>query len=205
MAVENKAFWQSRWQEKNTPWDCGRAHPQIETLFGARQNLPPQSHLLVPGCGSAHDAHWLSEQGFHVTALDFVEEAIDRAKELYGQDPHIQFLCADFLDPSLSSRLDPFDGICDRAMLCALDPSKRKAYFQSVRSLLRKGGLFFATLFSEIDYSEVDHRGPPFFITDEELISCMGLPKPEILWQKSEPDLDPQSMLKKLKLVCIKF
>src|SRR6478609_6306354 len=55
MIMENE--WDKRYQSGETPWEKGRAHPEL-VAFLRRQ--PLNGCVLVPGCGHGHDARALA-------------------------------------------------------------------------------------------------------------------------------------------------
>lgn len=167
------AEWNQRWQEGKTGWDHGKPHPELATLLKEARllgQLPPQGKILEPGCGRAHGGAWLARQGYQVTSFDFVDKAIEEAQKLYGNEK--------FLNLALHHALEhnplwenSFDGIYDRAMLCALSPEWREPYLIRCHGYLKPKGLFLSIPFVEVEGPP--HEGPPFQISMSELESLM--------------------------------
>ena len=65
-----------------TPWD-GHAHTKAlrELIEGTADTpgLPPAAALDV-GCGTGDSSVYLAQHGWHVTAVDFVPKALDKAR-----------------------------------------------------------------------------------------------------------------------------
>lgn len=162
------AFWSGRWREGRTTWDQGGAHPELIRLIADAREwnlLPDGSAILEPGAGRAHNGAALAGLGFHVTSFDGAAEAVDAARTLYGNTPHLTLAVADALVPVDAWR-GQFQAIFDRAMLCAVAPDQRGAYLQTCFEHLRPGGIFMTLAFTEI---RLDRPGPPFAIPMQEL------------------------------------
>lgn len=163
--LEKKQAWQLRWQQAKTGWDLHGAHPLIEELVYLAEregNLASQSSIWVPGCGHGHDAYFLYQKGYRVSACDFVEEAISAATHLYSASlENLDWRVCDALDKQ-SNR---YQAVYDRAMLCALQPENRKTYIQRVYENLDDEGIFFGILFAEVQVE----NGPPFSLDEVNL------------------------------------
>ena len=151
-------FWDNRYRDGVTPWDAHRVPANLRAFAAT---LAPETRVLVPGCGSAHELRCFSEAGAKVLAIDFSPEAIERAKQNAGPLAD-RILLADFFqfDPGPEA----FDVIYERAFLCALPRKLWARYAARMAELLGPGkrlvGFFF--------YSE-SPRGPPFGTSPEEL------------------------------------
>ena len=74
--VFDAAFWNDRYASAPTIWS-GKPNAQLVT---EAEGLPPTTALDV-GSGEGADAVWLAERGWHVTALDISQVALDKAAE----------------------------------------------------------------------------------------------------------------------------
>ena len=72
----NREFWDDRYRQSTKLWS-GNPNPQLVKHV---QALTPGLALDV-GAGEGGDAIWLAQRGWRVTALDFSQVALDRAKE----------------------------------------------------------------------------------------------------------------------------
>ena len=68
--------WNRRYEENDTPWDKGEAHPVLRDML-AHDAL--SGRVLVPGCGSGHDVRELARHGLEVVGLDVAPLALERA------------------------------------------------------------------------------------------------------------------------------
>nr|WP_242538586.1 methyltransferase domain-containing protein [Trinickia acidisoli] len=156
------AFWDERFRQGFTPWDQAGV-PAAFAAFAAR-SAPPQP-VLIPGCGSAHEALWLARAGWRVHAIDFSADAVAAARKQLG--PHAALVeQADFF--TYRPPLAP-GWIYERAFLCALPPVRRADYASQMASLLAPGGLLAGFFF----FDDMP-KGPPFGISRGELDALLG-------------------------------
>jgi SAM-dependent methyltransferase len=71
---EAQQVWEEHYTERDRVWS-GRANARLVEVAGS---LPP-GRALDLGCGEGGDAMWLAERGWHVTAVDISQTALDRA------------------------------------------------------------------------------------------------------------------------------
>src|SRR4051812_39588024 len=67
--------WNARYAEKELVWSAG----PNRFLVSEVADLPP-GRALDLACGEGRNAIWLAEQGWQVTAVDFAEVAIEKAR-----------------------------------------------------------------------------------------------------------------------------
>jgi hypothetical protein len=126
-------FWDARDRERVMPWDASGIGPEFAR---STSGLPPRTHVLVPGCGSAYEVSYLAEHDLDVLAIDFSSEALELARR--------NLACvADRLQLADFSALDcgeqPFDVIHERAFLCALPRKTWQRYAQRAAAPLKPG------------------------------------------------------------------
>ncbi|MEM0951618.1 MAG: methyltransferase domain-containing protein [Cyanobacteria bacterium P01_H01_bin.74] len=184
----NQAFWQQRYQEQETPWNLDVVAPPFKHLIssypayfkGLNSMLPgvmPGKALggkalkvlpmmAVLGCGYGHDAAYFGQAGAAVTAFDFADEAIAAAKNRYNN--FATFIQADiFALPENQEFNAQFDYVLEHTCFCAIDPTKRKAYVETVHFLLKPGGTFVGLIF--FDTGSESEEGPPYASTQQEI------------------------------------
>ncbi|CAN7505877.1 TPMT family class I SAM-dependent methyltransferase [Trinickia sp. LjRoot230] len=154
-------FWDERFHKHFTPWDQGGVQQSFRA-FAARTEPCP---VLIPGCGSAHEARWLAEAGWNVRAIDFSADAVAAARALMGaRAPLIEQ--ADFFvyEP-------PFlpGWIYERAFLCALPPARRADYAARMAQLLAPQAMLAGYFFLG-----ASPGGPPFGIERAELDALLA-------------------------------
>ena len=155
------AFWDARYSADVTPWDAGGVPEALKAFAGRR---PEPVRVLIPGCGSGHEAAYLLERGWDVLAIDFSPVAVALASTTLGSRARV-VREADFF--SLNDA--PFDVVYERAFLCALPPSTWPVYADQMARLVRPGGLLAGFFF----LAETG-GGPPFGISRQALQALLG-------------------------------
>jgi SAM-dependent methyltransferase len=156
-AGENKlpdhAFWEKSFATERTGWDRGGVHPALTDWLQAEALLP--CRIAVPGCGNGYEVITLAENGFDVTAIDFVQQPLNRLKQkLHGFKSNSAIVHSDIFD---FSPVTKFDAIYEQTCLCAIPPANRVAYERLVFEWLRPhGNLFILFMQTGVD------RSPPF-------------------------------------------
>ena len=154
-------FWENRYRDNVVPWDAGKVPAALQEYA---RNLSPGARVLIPGCGSAYEAAYLSDKGFDVLAIDFSPAAVEIAQNNLGRFGNIVRL-ADFFAFDFGQ---PFDVIYERAFLCALPPRMWPQYAPRTAQLLRSGGELAGFFF----FQETE-RGPPFGTTPDSLLALL--------------------------------
>ena len=143
-------FWESRYRDNLIPWDAGKVPAALQEYA---RNLPPGARVLIPGCGSAYEAAFLSDKGFDVLAIDFSPAAVEAARKNLADFGAIVRL-ADFFEFDYGKA---YDVIYERAFLCALPPRMWPQFAPRTAHLLRPGGELAGFFFFQ-----TTARGPPF-------------------------------------------
>ena len=120
-------FWNVRYAAQQTPWDLGRVPPALERFLAL--NPGQGRRVLVPGCGTGHEIPAFVMAGYKVTAIDFSQEAIARARQRYASLPAVDFICGDFFTAPFGTEV--FDLVYERTFLCAV-PLDRRTDFVSL-------------------------------------------------------------------------
>lgn len=157
-------FWETRYRDHVTPWDAGKVPTPLREYAST---LPPGARILIPGCGSAHDAAWLANAGFEVLAIDFSPAAVEVARQNVGKFAHV-VREADFFDFDAGT---PFDVIYERAFLCALPRKMWAGYAPRCAQLLKPGGCLAGFYF----FADTP-KGPPFGTSHAELDALLAPP-----------------------------
>ena len=155
------AFWDERFERGFTPWDQAGV-PAAFKAFAARH---VEGAVLIPGCGSAWEALWLTRQGHRVQAIDFSPAAVATARAQLGEYAQIVEQ-ADFFAWQPSS---PPGWIYERAFLCALPIARRIDYARRMAELLLPGALLAGFYFLG-----ATPKGPPFGIERAELDTLLS-------------------------------
>jgi len=165
--------WEERYQSGDTPWEKGEGSPGLADFLRARQDLPRGS-VLVPGCGTGHDARIWARHGFLPIGLDIAPSAARVASEqTRAQNLQGSFLAGDFLrDPATET----VDWVFEHTLFCAIPLADRDLYPEAVCRWLRPGGHLLAVHYMLRDMTD----GPPFGSTQEELMERFS-PRFELL------------------------
>ncbi|MBS1628761.1 MAG: methyltransferase domain-containing protein [Bacteroidetes bacterium] len=149
---QSQAFWEDRWQSENTGWDIGYPSPPIAQYVSQYPNK--DAAVLVAGCGNAHEAEYLLEQGFqNITLIDIAPTAVKRLQEKFSSSSAIKVVCADFFE-----HLGQYDLMIEQTFFCAIPPQRRADYARHAASLLRQKGKLIGLLFDIV----FEKEGPPF-------------------------------------------
>ncbi len=158
--------WESRYQSGDTPWDLGRAHPELVARLRAGDFGRP-GRAYVPGCGRGYDALALASFGWSVTAIDQVDlsdEILTPLKELGGE-----FLATDALK---HQGKESFQAIFDHTFFCAIDPAQRPDWGKMIDRNLASNGRLFCLVFP-VD-RPLELGGPPWGITADDQQRALG-------------------------------
>ena len=154
--------WEQAYKTGNTPWDKGSASPPLlEYLESHRM----EGRVLVPGCGTGHDAVVLAESGAEVTGMDIAPRALEMARKQRLQ-AKVRWVEGDFLDRG-QVEAGYYDWVVEHTCLCAIEPWQREAYVKSLQHALKPGGHYWAVFFCVV--SDYDGSGPPHPIVSDEI------------------------------------
>ncbi|MDJ0814513.1 MAG: thiopurine S-methyltransferase [Woeseiaceae bacterium] len=165
--------WLERWREGRIGWHEDEGNASLKQHWRASGRS-----VLVPLCGKSVDLVWLAAQGNRVVGVEvsqiaveafFAEQQLEhtvidgslRRYDAVGVD--ITIYCGDFM--ALNDV--QFDAHYDRGALVALHADLRPGYAAHVRSLLSDDA---EQLVITLGYDQSVADGPPFCISDEELL-----------------------------------
>ena len=158
----NQTDWEAHYQSGDMPWEKGEASPGLVDFIATNPDLPRGS-VLVPGCGTGHDARIWARAGFTVTGYDLAPSAVRLSRErTTAAGLTATFVQGNFLiDPPPQQ----FDWIFEHTLFCAINPEDRDNYLAAVRRWLKPGGNYLA-----VNYLIPDTDGPPFGTTRDEVV-----------------------------------
>lgn len=158
-------FWDHRFSRGTTPWDAGRVPLALQRFAHGLSIADRPPRVLIPGCGSAHEAAFLDALGWPVVALDFSLAAVETARRnLDGWSGHLAH--GDFFAHETAQ---PYDLIYERAFLCALPRTLWPGYGERMAKLLTPGGILAGYF-----YFGDEPKGPPFGIARDQLDTLLG-------------------------------
>jgi cyclopropane fatty-acyl-phospholipid synthase-like methyltransferase len=133
------------------PWDIGR--PQWRFVAIAERVTSP---VLDAGCGTGEHALFFASLGHRVTGIDFVEEAIRRARAKAAErDLSVEFLVKDAT--TLADWAKRFASVIDCGLFHVFSDDDRRRYVGGLARVVEPGGLLFLMCFSD---EEPGNAGP---------------------------------------------
>ena len=159
-----KNYWQNRYIEQQTGWDAGSITLPIKAYFDTIKDKSLK--ILIPGCGNAHEASYLFEQGFtNLYLCDWAQAPLDNFAQANPSFPKEQLICTNFFELEEQD----FDFVIEQTFFCAINPKLRPNYALKMSKIIKKGGKLVGLLFDEaLDLGE---EGPPFGGNREEYLS----------------------------------
>lgn len=126
--------WDRRYEERELLWS---ASPN-RFLVAEAAGLAP-ARALDLACGEGRNAIWLAELGWQVTAVDFSEVAIAKARERAARDgADVDFVCGDLLD--YEPEPEAYDLVL--VLYLQLPAGERRLVLSRAASALASGGTF---------------------------------------------------------------
>jgi SAM-dependent methyltransferase len=125
------------------PWDIGK--PQAPFIAIADRIASP---VLDAGCGTGDNALFFAARGHRVTGIDFVPEAIQRARRKAAE----RGLLAEFLVKDATALDDwgqRFASVTDCGMFHVFSNDDRRRYVQGLAQLVEPGGRVYLMCFSD--------------------------------------------------------
>ncbi|MGV7222326.1 MAG: methyltransferase domain-containing protein [Nitrospinales bacterium] len=165
--AEDEYDWQGLYEANDMRWDLGEVAPPFKKLLEAGKL--PVGKVLIPGCGRGHEVMYLAQNGFDVTGVDFAEGATSylekslKERNLKGRVVHQNFFTLD------DRHTGVYDLVLEQTFFCAINPSLRPDYCQTVGRLLKPGGKLIGLF-----YNTGEEGGPPYNTTREEIESTFS-------------------------------
>src|SRR4051794_34427082 len=133
------------------PWDIGK--PQKPFLDVADRIT---GSVLDAGCGTGDTALFFAGRGCQVTGIDFIEEAVNRARRKAAERGlPLTFLAQDAL--TLKDWSERFDNVIDSGLFHVFSDEDRRRYVEGLATVLKPGGRLFLMCFSD---EEPGTQGP---------------------------------------------
>src|SRR5690606_26735812 len=111
----DRDFWNSRYASGEMGWDVGAPSRPLKEFIDTLTDL--ELRILIPGCGSAHEAQYLWEKGFrNVHLIDIAPLALERFAQRVPDFPKENLICGDFFKHE-----GQYDLILEQTFFCAID------------------------------------------------------------------------------------
>ncbi len=156
-----KVSMHERYAQGEIPWDTGKFDQNLENILSRFQIKPCNTFEL--GCGTGTNAVWLAEQGFQVTAVDLVSQAIDMANKK-NKDELCKFQQLDLIKDDIP--IGPYSFVFDRGCLHSIERFHDKSkVIEKIYLNLEADGYYFSIIGS----ADCPHReeGPPIMTATE--------------------------------------
>jgi cyclopropane fatty-acyl-phospholipid synthase-like methyltransferase len=128
---------------KPAPWDIGK--PQRQLVAIADRVTSP---VLDAGCGTGEHALFLASRGRRVIGIDFVEDAIRRARaKATERGLAVEFLVKDAT--RLAEWGERFASVIDWGLFHVFSDDDRRRYVGGLAQVLEPGGRLFLSCFSD--------------------------------------------------------
>ncbi|MBN1203079.1 MAG: class I SAM-dependent methyltransferase [Anaerolineae bacterium] len=142
----SRFFW--RYVRGDAPWDSGIVPPEIRAWIESGSS--PPGRALDLGCGTGTTSLYLAAHGWDVVGVDFVPNAIWRARRA-AQKQHVSgrvtFHVADVSRLGFLPDDQPFDLVVDIGCLHGLYPEQRVSYADHLARLARPGAVYWLYAF----------------------------------------------------------
>jgi cyclopropane fatty-acyl-phospholipid synthase-like methyltransferase len=133
------------------PWDVGK--PKGAFVAAADRVT---GRVLDAGCGTGENALFFASRGHRVTGIDFVDEAIRRARaSATDRGLSVEFLVKDAL--TLGDWGERFASAIDSGLFHGFSDDDRRTYVRGLARVVEPGGRLFLMCFSD---EESGNEGP---------------------------------------------
>jgi SAM-dependent methyltransferase len=129
--------------ESNPPWDIGKPQPPFVAVAGQIEGP-----LLDAGCGTGGTSVFFAARGLAVTGIDFVEDAIARARARAKEHGvSVTFLVKDAM--TLGTWEARFASVIDSGLFHIYAGEPRQRYVQGLAHVLQPGGRLYLFSFAD--------------------------------------------------------
>jgi SAM-dependent methyltransferase len=155
--------WDECYQADLPPWESGRPSSELARVLEEEKITPCRVFEL--GCGSGVNAVWMAQRGFDVTAVDFSELAINRARLRAAEaGVKVHFEREDVL--SLSRAYEPAPFFFDRGCYHVARRTDAAAYVRTLSSIAGPGAMGLL-LTGNARCPAPEGQGPPVVSAEE--------------------------------------
>jgi ubiquinone/menaquinone biosynthesis C-methylase UbiE len=155
-----------------TPWEGHPIGQGLRDLIEGTSDAPalPPGSVLDVGCGTGDCAIYLAQHGWKVTAVDYVEKPLAKARaKASAADVPVNFVRADVTQLSQSGIGTGFQLIVDNACIHNMSGADRDAYVREVIAVAAPDARLYIAAFTPgarlgvpgIDHAEMSRRFTP--------------------------------------------
>jgi cyclopropane fatty-acyl-phospholipid synthase-like methyltransferase len=129
--------------EGKMPWDIGKPQPAFVAVADR-----VTGRVLDAGCGTGEHALFFAARGHRVTGIDFVEEAVRRARvKAAARGLAVEFLLKDAT--ALADWGERFASVIDSGLFHCFSDRDRPRYVHGLAHVVEPGGRVFLMCFSD--------------------------------------------------------
>ena len=100
----DKNYWNERYLQQETGWDLKQASPPLVAYIN--QLNDKSISILIPGCGNAHEAEYLLQQGFtNITLIDIAPTLVEQLQQSLKTIQTYKLFVPIFLNIKISTTL----------------------------------------------------------------------------------------------------
>tara|TARA_B100000809_G_scaffold96615_1_gene95184 strand:+ start:370 stop:951 length:582 start_codon:yes stop_codon:yes gene_type:complete len=148
----DKKFWDSRYLNSDIGWDLGGVSTPLKKYIDQLTNKDLK--IIIPGCGNAHEAEYLFNNGFkNLILIDLSPTALNLFSKRVPEFPEDQLICEDFF-----KHTEKYDLMIEQTFFCAINPELRSKYAKHTSNILNFRGKLIGLLFG----AELNNNKPPF-------------------------------------------
>tara|TARA_B100000925_G_C22010564_1_gene476179 strand:+ start:6287 stop:6925 length:639 start_codon:yes stop_codon:yes gene_type:complete len=188
----NKDFWNNKWENNEIGFHQNDVTPLLKRyLHYFLDKNSTQKSCLLPLCGKTFDLIYLSEFFKEVTGVELIKKAVEdfyvennlemRVRKFTTSSKNIEIFNEDFFIFN-KSESKKYSYIFDRASLIAISPDSREKYIQTIK---RSMSIDCKILLITIEYQQDKIEGPPFSLSDDDVMSLFKDFKIEKLCRES--------------------
>ena len=144
--MSRRDAWNERYAAKELIWSA-----EPNRLFAEQVQSLESGSALDVACGEGRNALWLAEQGWTVTAIDFSDVAIDKARRIAEErGVSVNWIADDVSEHPLPERTYDLVSV----LYLHTDPAERARWLPRVINAVAPGGTF---LYIGHDPSNIEH------------------------------------------------
>jgi len=148
----DKKFWNNRYLNSDIGWDLGIVSTPLKKYIDQLTNKDLK--IIIPGCGNAHEAEFLFNNGFkNLFLIDLSPTALNLFSKRVPKFPEEQLICDDFFNLT-----EKYDLMIEQTFFCAINPDLRSKYAKHTSNILNSRGKLIGLLFE----AELNNDKPPF-------------------------------------------
>lgn len=191
---EKRQRWSASWSKiisgENDMWKVTEEFKHKQALAYFQQYVkgdPKDVSVLCPLAGDDPIVHLLWKQGYTVTTIDLVPEAVERMKSQFSNDwtkvedtanntivwKHGSGRANLIIGDALQYRSElenTFDAVYDKDSFGALEREMRSEFCSRMAEYVKKDGIVYLECKLKANHENVKDQGPPFSLKEEDLM-----------------------------------